>query len=366
MTNNKNSNAVLKRKSQSKLYCKIKKKMILNIIVLLILFGCLIYAFSKSFLITKSNTVTYNEKSNVDYKVYLKDNNFYDKSYLNKGMAYVTSLIDNIKIKYNYTFDSTIESDLDIKYKIIGKLVIASQNNSKTFYEKEYDLSKEIIDEMVNEKSYIIDRDVEIDYQYYNNLANEFKSNYAVNTTSRLEVSLHVEETNKESNSYELNSINNVVLSIPLSEQEINISLDNTNLNNSKNIVLHKKIVVKDISFVIISAFIILMIIFTFISLIEKIYLLTQKNLSAYDKHIRRILLGYDRIIVNVMNIPNKDDYNLIEVENFQELVDVRDNTKEPINYHVIKEHSMCEFFVINGDNLYLYEVNASTLNKDD
>ena len=71
-------------------------------------------------------------------------------------MAYVASLIDKIKIKYNYNFVATENSNLDINYKVIAKLVIASQNNSKIFFEKEYDLSKEIIDEMVNKKESII------------------------------------------------------------------------------------------------------------------------------------------------------------------------------------------------------------------
>ena len=59
------------------------------------------------------------------------------------------------------------------------------------------------------------------------------------------------------------------------------------------------------------------------------------------------------------------DDYNVIKVDNFQELVDVRDNTKEPINYCVITEHQKCEFFVINDNNLYFYIVKAVDFDEE-
>ncbi|MBR6949801.1 MAG: hypothetical protein IKH54_06440 [Bacilli bacterium] len=366
MASNKKSKVVLQRQLRYKFHRRIRTRLILDTIFLILLICGLFYTFNRSFSITKSKVITYKEVSNVDYKVYLKDNNFYESSYLDKDMAYVASLIDKIKIKYNYNFVATENSDLDINYKVIAKLVIASQNNSKIFFEKDYNLTKDIIDEMVNKKEYIIDRDVIIDYQYYNNLANEFKSNYAVNTTSRLDVYLEINEKNKDSNSYEFNNKNNVILSIPLSEQEISISLDNTNINNSKNIKLDKKFVVNDISFIVFSVIIFILMLYVLVSLLKMIYLITKKNLSAYDKFVRRLLMGYDRIIINVKSVPDLSDYNLIEVENFQELVDVRDNTKEPINYHVIKEHAKCEFFVINDNNLYRYEVDAQSFNKDE
>ena len=169
----------------------------------------LIVVYASLFFFTKDRALTrvqkevieFNEKSNIDYKVYLKDNSFYDKPYLDKNMAYVDSLIDKIAIDFNYFLNTNVDSNLDIHYRVIAKLVIASQSNSNIFYEKEYDLTKVIIDEMVNKKDYSIHRDVVIDYHYYNDLANTFKSDYAVNTNSHLEVTLFVDEVNKKNNS---------------------------------------------------------------------------------------------------------------------------------------------------------------------
>ncbi len=360
----KKRNATVKRRIRYKLHCRFKTKIMIDCLLLVILlmgFICTCHRILSS----NNQTITYKETGTIsDYKVYLKDNNFYDKPYLEKGMAYVASLIDHINIKYNYKFETSTKSDLNIKYKVIGKLIIASQNNSNIFYEKEYDLSKDIIDEMVNKTSYVIDRDVIIDYQLYNDLANQFRANYAVKTTSRLEVYLQVQETDKENNSYKINNMSTTSLIIPLTEQEI--SMKENNLNNTKQITQETNSLSKNIINIILLVFIVIFMIIILGSLLQKIYLFTKKNMNEYDKYIRKILIGYDRIIINVKSTPNKNDYNVIEVEDFQELVDVRDNTKEPINYHVLKEHEKSEFYVINDNNLYLYTIEASFLNKDE
>ena len=87
---------------------------------------------------------------------------------------------------------------------------------------------------------------------------------------------------------------------------------------------------------------------------------LTSTDKSKYDKYVNRLLRGYDRLIINIKNKPNTNKYNVIEVDRFEELIDVRDNTSQPINYYVITPHQKCEFFVINKDNLYIYVIKAS------
>ncbi|MBR0472064.1 MAG: hypothetical protein IJI98_05145, partial [Methanosphaera sp.] len=44
----------------------------------------------------KEKYVSYSEKSSLDYKVNLKENNFYETRTLDKDMIYVASLIDSI------------------------------------------------------------------------------------------------------------------------------------------------------------------------------------------------------------------------------------------------------------------------------
>ncbi len=357
---------IFKEKTRMGFHFSFGMRLLTNIIIFIILIIGLIFSLNKAFSITKKGFISYKEISDINYKVYLKDNNFYDKPYLEKGMAYVASLIDKIDINYNYKINSSVNSNIDINYAIVAKLVIASQNNNSVFFEKEYELSKTATDEIVDNNNYLLDKEISVDYNYYNDLANQFKSKYAVNTNSRLEVSLIVKEKNKENNSYDLDNESVATLVIPLSEQEVNINMNDNNINRETKITSDVKIIINDTTFVIVSIVITILAIIALISIIKKILIFTKNERSNYDKFIKRILVGYDRIIVNVKTAPDINNYNVIKVESFQELVDVRDNTKEPINYYIIQEHIKSEFYLINNNNLYLYVVKAVDIENNE
>ena len=78
--------------------------------------------------------IKYNINSDIDYKVYLKQNDFYETEYLDKDMVYVASLIDRIKVKYDYNFKVNMNSSIDFDYKVIARLVIASTNNKNVSF----------------------------------------------------------------------------------------------------------------------------------------------------------------------------------------------------------------------------------------
>lgn len=318
----------------------------------------LIICLNNSFDCTKREEIIYKETSTVNYKVYLKDNNFYETPYLENGMAYVASLIDKIHINYDYSLISSTKSNIDVNYKIVAKLTIGSQNNSKIFFQKEYDLTELVKDKMVDTNTYHINREAIIDYHYYNDLANEFRANYAVNTISNLEVQLIVEEKNSENNNHKMNNYSVSSLTIPLSEQEISIAMKEKQVNDVKTLVEEPKHYIKSKEFFLMSILLFILIL-TQIAFLIRHLIKKHSSLSKYDKYIKRLLTGYDRIIVNVKTPHNKNNYEIIRVNNFQELIDVRDNTKEHINYYVSEEHKKCEFYVTNDKDLYLYEVNA-------
>ncbi len=48
----------------------------------------------------KVQTVSYNENSNIDYCVFLKDNEFFNSDYLVDDKGYIASLIDYIQAKF--------------------------------------------------------------------------------------------------------------------------------------------------------------------------------------------------------------------------------------------------------------------------
>ena len=345
-------------------YFSFNARLVLSVVLLIVTIIELIYCVAMSVAVTKSELIKYNINSDIDYKVYLKQNDFYETEYLDKDMVYVASLIDRIKVKYDYNFKVNMNSSIDFDYKVIARLVIASTNNKNVFFEKEYDLTDDFNEEMIHSKEHSIEKEVNVDYTYYNSLANKFRSNYAVSTNSYLEVYLLVNEKNKEGNSYDLNNKSKAILTIPLSQQEINITLSNQNVDEDKQLVSGSKLIVKDTNYLAVCIVLMIFMVLLITQIIKKILVFTN-NKSKYDVYIEKILRGYDRIIVNVTTVPNFEKYNIIKVESFQEIIDVRDNFKCPINYYVITPHQKCEFFVINNDDLYIYVVKAVDLNGE-
>ena len=118
------------------------------------IFGTLL--LNKSLNFNNQKVIQYKEKSNLDYKVYLLENDFYDKDYLGKDMLYVASLIDKIEIDFDYLFESDEKENLDFTYSVIGKLSITNSNGTKSYYENSYTL-------LDNKKISMIDNNYDYD-----------------------------------------------------------------------------------------------------------------------------------------------------------------------------------------------------------
>ena len=90
---------VIKRTKENKRsYVSYERRVLLYFIVVL---GCLVLAASflvKSFSTDSKEHITSKENSYIDYKVYLKKNDFYETKYLEKDMLYVASLILKKKV----------------------------------------------------------------------------------------------------------------------------------------------------------------------------------------------------------------------------------------------------------------------------
>ena len=322
-----------------------------------------IYFIVKSIDVLSAINVNFREKSNVDYKVFLKNNEFYENKYLEKGMTYVASLIDKINAEFNYTFDIDKESNIEFEYDIIAELVISDLTKENIFLKKQYTILPNTKEEMTSNKIYSINKKIDIDYDYYNKIANNFRIKYGVETKSDLNIYLNIREKSKENNSFELNNKSVMSLSIPLSQKAINISLDYKDINKTSEVVKNSEIIVNNYIYIIIGSILIL------ISLIELLYLIhflfiTNPRKKSYDKFIKKILNEYDRLIVETTTAPNNKGKNTIKVDNFSELLDVRDNLNLPIKYYIVNKSEKCQFYIDNKDELYILTIKKVDIEK--
>ena len=183
--------------NKSEHYVDYKTRLLANSLTFIALFIITIIFLQGAFSKTTNQMINYNEMSNLDYKVYLKENNFYESDYLGKNKVYIANLIDNIEINFRYNYNIEKPSNVDFNYSIVAKLTIDDGSSKNNYFEKEYVLLNNQRKSIKSGTNYNLNEKVKIDYAYYNNLANSFKQQFGLDTTSYLTVYLRV---NKNTN----------------------------------------------------------------------------------------------------------------------------------------------------------------------
>ena len=207
---------------------------------------------------------------------------------------------------------------------------------------------------------YNLDKDLEIDYDYYNRLANNFRNQYGVDTNSYLKVYLQVDKTGGNDKDINIKDSATSEITIPLSEKAIEINFDSKDTKLIKNIMTDKKLIFDSKIFIV--ECILFIISAIFLLKIIKLLLMLNRRKSPYDTILEKILREYDRLIVETTTGIDMDKSHIISIDKFQELLDVRDNLKLPIMYYNIASHQKCYFYIKDNDDVYVYYLKAVDL----
>ena len=344
-------------------YVDYKTRLLANSLTFVALFIITIIFLQGAFSKTTNQMINYNEMSNLDYKVYLKENNFYESDYLGKNKVYIANLIDNIEINFRYNYNIEKPSNVDFNYSIVAKLTIDDGSSKNNYFEKEYVLLNNQRKSIKSGTNYFLNEKVKIDYAYYNNLANSFKQQFGLDTTSSLTVYLRVNKNTNIENASNAVENSTMFVKIPLSEKAINIELNYQDINNSNYVIQNIDTKTDNIIFGILSVISLIAMLVFGIKTLRLLILLRGKK-SIYDKYVEKILNEYDRLIVENGTGPDTSNTNVIKISQFEELLDVRDNLKLPIMYYVVTKHTKCCFYIKHNDDLYLLTIKSVDLEQ--
>ena len=349
---------VKQKKSKRKrgIYLGYYSRLIFNVILFLSLVVTSYIFINKSIVIQEAKNVSYEEHGNADYKVFLKDNIYYEDKYLDKNMSYIANLIDYISVDYNYNFKADTLFDGEYSYKIRADLEILNAENKTLFFTKKYDLIKEKTFTIENQNEYNIVENIKIDYDHYNSLANGFKSSYGVDTESNLIVYLDLYRNIDQNsiNNPNINGNGTIKLTIPLSEKAINIKMDSMEINNKNVITSLDDYYLEDIKYLIIGIISLIVSLYLFIKIVKRLSRLSISP-TDYDKTLKKILNQYDRLIVTTSSMPNLEKNNIIKLKEFVELLDAKDNLHKPIFFIEVTPHQKAYFFIQDDDNIILF-----------
>lgn len=331
------------------------------LIVLFISASFILYFKSKNNI--KYVNVNYNQRENVDYKVFLKPNKFFDTDYLTKGdsKTFISSLIKYIDIDFSYyiSYDQNLSGQYE--YYIKGTIE-ANKTNSETgnYWKKEYMLLNKVTKQYNDANSINIAENVKVDYQKYNDLLNSFKSELLLSADGKFRVELIVKNTIQMEEANENKESEIIIpIEIPLSIQSVDISIDSVN-NDVTQGTIDAQIEIENPLFTlllrvsIVCAAISILLIILFVSRI----IFNIRNQNKYLKELNNILSTYDSIVVNVeKSSVDLNKYNIISVSSFEELLDAHSEVRLPINFIEIRKNIECAFVLINNDMAWVYKM---------
>lgn len=331
---------------------KIEKKVSITIIIFALFLSFTILFIDQN----KVRHIEYSEHGNIDYKVYLKENDFFDNNYLEQNNQYISTLINNIEAKFKYNL-SLDEEKVTYKYnyKIIANVKVTDKTTKRNLYNKIETLIPEK-EQKTNEKNININETLTIDYNKYNDLMNNFINIYDVgNIESNLTISMHVEIVGSCEN-YENNSKNESILTltIPLTTNTMAIDIKNDLINTDDNIMLCQE--KSKLSTIFLTLAIILLII-DIISIINLVIYIkkTRSEKTKYEIELKKILNNYRQYIQKIDETFEFNKYQQIQVSTFTDLLEIRDTIQEPIL--MIKKQKETSFIIPNNDMLYTYTI---------
>ena len=306
-------------------------------------------------------TLFYTEKSNINYEVCLKENNFYEEKCQAKDMSYIASAIDYVNVFFDYNFK--VNSNLDYKYDyhIYGIISIYDRDDPENVL---FTRTVELLDNQEKKLQGISDFNIhetlKINYQEYNELIKSFKTVYNVSVASNLKLKMYI-KTNGVSDKIEdpIKTDSQMEITIPLTENTIRINMNYIDINKSDKLVLPSdKTIINTICFALCIGFISLAAITLFIMIIGAIRKENKK--SEYEKFIENKLKNLDRMIVSAKEnvIINEEDYSeIIDVQNFSELIDIADRLMDIITWtEVIHITEKVSWFTVS-DEKRLYRI---------
>lgn len=339
-----------------------ERKYVLSYIIaiLAIVLGIIITSFG--FNDTTLKNISYNEEgSNVHYKVYLKENDYFSDKYLGEGETYIASLIDYINIKYNYTIKFSEKVSGDYTYNIVATIYANKKNgDSGSYWHKDYKITDEKTVHLNNQDSFLINEETNVNYGTYNQILGEFKKEYDLDTDGVLKVSLVVKNKLTGEVYKEQIGINSSLdLSVPLLEKAVNANISVSTPTNpetytttiKRNVLLFTLIKVVGLGLIIFG------IVKTILTYMD--YKRNNHN-NKYIEELNKILANYDSIIASVTKLPELEGVNIVDVTSFEELLDVYNEVRMPINHCHINNYE--SVFIIINDKMawrYVFEINS-------
>ena len=340
-----------------------------SIIIRYIVFITLIFVVTAMLIVQQTKEskilkdIVYTENSNLDYKVYLKENDFFDKRYLEEENQYIASLIDFIEANFRYELEAS-EPNIDYKYtyKIVAEVNVEDKTNHKSLYRFDEELIEPKEFNHNSKSKLIINEPIKVDYNRYNDIIKRFVDLYDLdNSNASVTVNMYVNMLDDEKYDDSKKNTPAVSLTIPLTTETMAIDIEsNAVLENSINVC-------KNVNQ---GRALFTMVLFVILDIILMVKLVifindTKNETAVYNMRLRKIMSNYGSYIQKLNNEFDFEGHQILEIKSFEDLLQIKETLNKPI---LMTEKSLAMetyFFIPSDDNCYIYELKAGNLRKN-
>lgn len=298
----------------------------------------------------------YSIDEKLDYQVYLKENDFYEEKFLGEGKQYATEIIDYINLDFNYNFNGSSIADIDYSYDITATIIGEYENTTNgnaELWKKNYVIKN--LEEKNIEKgtSFNINENIKIDYSKYSKVVESFISKFRIPIDAYLDVKLNVVYSSELGKNTGLDrKRDQLEIKIPLAKTTIKIDKNikehrTEKLNNNDLVEENKPLIRFGLGLCLISLAI-------FLLLSPQVFISSK---TYYEKTLKKIMRDYAEIIVEVDFPPDPDGVEVIDVKNFDDMVDIEEEIKSPILYYEIEKDAESLFTITTDKYIYKYNL---------
>lgn len=357
----------MKKKEENKIILKQWFRVFLIIIVMAVM-GTSIYMIVKALKpeqVTKKKLYSYTYKGDMAYKVYLKPNNFFTTPYMDMNKQYISSIVDYIDVDTKYNFESTEDLDFTYNYSIVATargMYEGTDGKKVDVWSKTYPIGQAEQNKGTG-RNFSFAKTVKVDYNYYNQVLTDFRNQFGLSIDARVDLTLKINVTGslKGSGEQTLNEQKEMSLQIPLMVQAFRIKPDYV---NSGGDTIYSKVdpnTEPDMPLLIAGCVVLLISLILFIKLVKSLLIVTRK--SEYMLAVNKIMKEYADVIAETHNMPDLSKYDIVNIKNFNDMVDIEEELHSPIIYFELEENSKCVFLILSEKTAYRFLLREADFN---
>ena len=347
-------------KKRRKNYRKNREKWIfIQSVIIAVITAAVLISALVSYQLNSTYYIGYQENGSIDYDVFLKDNEFFDDPHQESNQSYVASLIDKVIANFNYEIDMDTEDvNYLYSYSIDARLEIIDDSSGVAIFNPEYELVSVENKSQNSSNRLTINEIIILNYDEYNSLANRFLEAYSLtNTTSNIVVTLHVDVLSDcRAFSGSAAETYSSELRIPLTTKTVNIKMTSSVPQEEAKLIACTRGAGSEVFKT--TAIVLGVIDALAIALLVAFIYFTRTEDITYTARVKKILAQYKSYIQKINNLFEMSGYQVIMVDTFDEMLEIRDTIQAPILMYE-NEDKTCSKFIIPTDSklLYLYQI---------